>query len=51
MSIENQEKDFFETEENMEKEKSDIRELFGEDPLMEGNLPEEELPEEEPPSE
>ena len=53
MNIENQEKDFFETEENMEKENSDIRELFGEDPMMEGNLPEEvsseeELPEEEP---
>ncbi|MBQ3389603.1 MAG: FtsQ-type POTRA domain-containing protein [Firmicutes bacterium] len=46
MSIENQEKDFFENEENMEKENSDIRDLFGEDPMMEGNLPEEEVPEE-----
>ena len=49
MSIDNQEKDFFKTEENMETENSDIRDLFGEDPMMEGNLPEEEFTEEELP--
>lgn len=46
MNIE--EKDIFENEDNMEQENSDIRGLFGEDPMMEGNLPEESSEEEAP---